>query len=467
MKKGNDLGRDSIPSLVLRLAIPTMVAQLVNVLYSIVDRMYIGHIEGYGDLALAGAGVCGPIVTLLTSFGTLIGLGGSIQLAMRMREGNQKKAKQILSNSFLMLTVFSLILTVLFLLIKDHLLLWFGASEQTFPYADTYLTIYTLGTFFALMAVGLNYFINCQGFAGVGMITVLIGTICNIALDPLFIFVFQMGVAGAAIATVISQFFSCAFAFCFLLFSKRVSVRISLGNYSLPLMGKILSIGFSPFLILASDSLLLIATNTVLHTYGGSQGDMLITTATIVQSYMMLITSPMLGISGGTQAIISFNYGAADTKRVRQTEKCVLLLCLAFTTVMFFVTRLLPGVFIRLFTTNPEISRLSIWGIGVYTMMIIPLSFQYILVDGLTAMERTKTALYLSIFRKTFYILLVFLLPQITREASNVFFAEPIADLVSSVQSTILFLLIFKKHMQRREKQVELLHAMHQKGRAS
>ncbi|HIQ97825.1 MAG TPA: MATE family efflux transporter [Candidatus Limivivens merdigallinarum] len=467
MKKGNDLGRDSIPSLVLRLAIPTMVAQLVNVLYSIVDRMYIGHIEGYGDLALAGAGVCGPIVTLLTSFGTLIGLGGSIQLAMRMGEGNQKKAKQILSNSFLMLTVFSLILTVLFLLIKDHLLLWFGASEQTFPYADTYLTIYTLGTFFALMAVGLNYFINCQGFAGVGMITVLIGTICNIALDPLFIFVFQMGVAGAAIATVISQFFSCAFAFCFLLFSKRVSVRISLGNYSLPLMGKILSIGFSPFLILASDSLLLIATNTVLHTYGGSQGDMLITTATIVQSYMMLITSPMLGISGGTQAIISFNYGAADTKRVRQTEKCVLLLCLAFTTVMFFVTRLLPGVFIRLFTTNPEISRLSIWGIGVYTMMIIPLSFQYILVDGLTAMERTKTALYLSIFRKTFYILLVFLLPQITREASNVFFAEPIADLVSSVQSTILFLLIFKKHMQRREKQVELLHAMHQKGRAS
>ena len=266
---------------------------------------------------------------------------------------------------------------------------------------------------------------------------------------------------------MISQFFSCAFAFCFLLFSKRVSVRISLGNYSLPLMGKILSIGFSPFLILASDSLLLIATNTVLHTYGGSQGDMLITTATIVQSYMMLITSPMLGISGGTQAIISFNYGAADTKRVRQTEKCVLLLCLAFTTVMFFVTRLLPGVFIRLFTTNPEISRLSIWGIGVYTMMIIPLSFQYILVDGLTAMERTKTALYLSIFRKTFYILLVFLLPQITREASNVFFAEPIADLVSSVQSTILFLLIFKKHMQRREKQVELLHAMHQKGRAS
>lgn len=467
MKKGNDLGRDSIPSLVLRLAIPTMVAQLVNVLYSIVDRMYIGHIEGYGDLALAGAGVCGPIVTLLTSFGTLIGLGGSIQLAMRMGEGNQKKAKQILSNSFLMLTVFSLILTVLFLLIKDHLLLWFGASEQTFPYADTYLTIYTLGTFFALMAVGLNYFINCQGFAGVGMITVLIGTICNIALDPLFIFVFQMGVAGAAIATVISQFFSCAFAFCFLLFSKRVSVRISLGNYSLPLMGKILSIGFSPFLILASDSLLLIATNTVLHTYGGSQGDMLITTATIVQSYMMLITSPMLGISGGTQAIISFNYGAADTKRVRQTEKCVLLLCLAFTTVMFFVTRLLPSVFIRLFTTNPEISRLSIWGIGVYTMMIIPLSFQYILVDGLTAMERTKTALYLSIFRKTFYILLVFLLPQITREASNVFFAEPIADLVSSVQSTILFLLIFKKHMQRREKQVELLHAMHQKGRAS
>ena len=451
MKTGNDLGRDSVPSLVLKLAIPTMVAQFVNVLYSIIDRMYIGHIPEYGDLALAGAGICGPIVTLLSSFGTLVGLGGSIQMSIRMGERNMKKARQILSNSLLLLTLFSAVLTVLFLMIKGQLLRWFGASDQTFAYANTYLTIYTIGTFFALMAVGLNYFINCQGFPVIGMTTVLIGTVCNIILDPVFIFGLNMGIAGAAVATVISQFLSCSFALAFLAFSKKVPIGISFGQYSGKVMGKILAIGFSPFMILASDNVLLIATNTVLQKYGGSQGDFLITTATIVQSYMLLITSPMLGISGGTQALISFNYGAANTKRVRDAEKYSLLLCFAFTTVMFIVTRFLPVHFIRLFTSNAEISRLSVWAIGVFTFAIIPLSLQYVLVDGLTAMERTKTALSLSLFRKSFYVVLVFILPLIRKEATTVFYAQPIADLTASTVSTIVFLLVFRKHMERRE----------------
>ena len=454
MKLENDLGKDRIPTLVLKLAVPTMVSQLVNVLYSIIDRMYIGHIPDHGDLALAGAGVCGPIVTLLSSFGTLIGLGGSIQMAIRMGEGNEKKARQILSNSFLLLTIFSAVLTVLFLLSKDQLLLWFGASAQTFPYADTYLTIYTLGTFFALMAVGLNYFITCQGFATIGMAAVLAGTLLNIVLDPLFIFAFRMGIAGAAVATVISQLCSCAFTFCFLTFSKKVPIRLSTGQYSTRIMKKILAIGFSPFLILATDSVLLIATNFVLQKYGGDQGDFLITTVTIVQSYMMLITSPMLGISGGTQPLISFNYGSADTRRVQEAEKYILILCLVFTSFMFLVTRFLPVHFIRLFTENPEISRLSVWGINCFTMMIIPLSFQYVLVDGLTAMERTKTALSLSIFRKSFYIFLVFVLPMLFRTATAVFYAEPIADLTASITSTTVFLLVFQKHMAWRRSQV-------------
>ena len=451
MKTGNDLGRDSVPSLVLKLAIPTMVAQFVNVLYSIIDRMYIGHIQGYGDLALAGAGVCGPIVTLLSSFGTLVGLGGSIQMSIRMGENNTNKARQILSNSLLLLTFFSAVLTVLFLMIKGQLLQWFGASDQTFAYANTYLTIYTMGTFFALMAVGLNYFINCQGFPVIGMTTVLIGTVCNIILDPVFIFGLNLGIAGAAVATVISQFLSCCFALGFLGFSKKVPIGINFGHYNIKVIGKILSTGLSPFLILASDNVLLIATNTVLQKYGGNQGDFLITTATIVQSYMLLITSPMLGISGGTQALISFNYGAANTRRVRDAEKYSLLLCLGFTTFMFIVTRFLPAHFIRLFTSNAEISRLSVWGIGVFTLAIIPLSFQYVLVDGLTAMERTKTALSLSMFRKSFYVLLVFLLPLIRQEATAVFYAQPIADLTSSAISVTVFLLVFRKHMARRE----------------
>ena len=208
MRRENDLGNDSIGLLFLRLAVPAMIAQFVNVLYSIIDRMYIGNIPKVGNLALAGVGVCGPIVTLLSSFGTLVGLGGSILMAMRLGEKNKKQAEMLLANSFMMLTVFSVVLTVMFLLIKGHLLRWFGASEVTFVYANTYLSIYTAGTFFALMAMGLNYFINCQGFSTVGMASVVIGAVSNIALDPLFIFVFDMGVAGAAVATVLSQLFS-------------------------------------------------------------------------------------------------------------------------------------------------------------------------------------------------------------------------------------------------------------------
>lgn len=453
MKAAADLGKDSITSLVFRLAIPAMIAQFVNVLYSIIDRMYIGHIPGNGALALAGVGVCGPIVTLLSSFGTLVGLGGSILLSIRLGEKNFKKAQQILANSFLLLCCFSLLLTIGFLLCKDALLMWFGASKITFPYANTYMTIYTAGTFFALMAAGLNYFINCQGFPMAGMATVLIGAVSNILLDPLFIFVFHMDVAGAAIATVISQMASCAFALRFL-FGKKVHVRITFGQYEWSVIRRILYLGLSPFLILATDSILLIVMNTVLQKYGGpSQGDMLITCATIVQSYMLMITSPMIGISGGTQAIISYNYGAKQTKRVKKAEWTILKLMLCFTALMFVVSRFIPQYFVRLFTSTPEYLDFSVWGIRVFTMMIIPLSFQYVFVDGLTALERTKTALSLSIFRKSLYVAGTILLPLFF-SAKSAFYAEPLADIVSAVISSIFFLLILDKHLTRREQMV-------------
>lgn len=409
MKTSADLGKDPVSSLVLRLAIPAMIAQFVNVLYSIIDRMYIGHIPGTGALALAGVGVCGPIVTLLSSFGTLVGLGGSILLGIRMGEGNLPKARQILSNSFLMLCGFSVILTA-----------------------------------------GLNYFINCQGFPVAGMMTVLIGAVSNIILDPVFIFLFHMDVAGAAIATVISQMASCAFALLFL-FSKKVHVRISFGNYSRKLMLNILYLGMSPFLILATDSILLIVMNTVLQKYGGpEQGDMLITCATIVQSYMLLITSPMIGISGGTQAIISYNYGARQTQRVKKTVRTNLKLMLLFTTFMFILSRFIPGTFVRLFTSSQEYMDFSVWGIKVFTMMIIPLSFQYVFVDALTALERTKTALFLSILRKLLYVAGTITLPLFF-QASAAFYAEPLSDAVSAVISSGAFLLIIDRHLNKRE----------------
>ena len=452
MKKTTDLGKDKVPLLVLKLAVPSMIAQFVNVLYSTVDRMFIGNIREIGDVALAGVGVCGPIVTLLTSFGTLIGLGGSILMAMRMGAGRKKQAENILAHSFLLLVIFSALLTLIFLLVKDYLLNWFGASPATFPYADSYMTIYTIGTFFALMAVGLNYFITCQGFPGVGMMTVIIGALTNIVLDPVFIFGFHMGVAGAAIATVIAQFVSCAFAFRFLT-GKKIPIKITLLKrkyFSPVIVSRILTLGISPFLILATDSVILIVLNTVLQTYGGpKEGDLLITCATIVQSYMMLITGPMLGISSGTQAILSYNYGAKNIARVKSAEKYILLLCLCFTTIMFLVSRTVPEYFISIFTRDPAQIDLCVWGIRVFTMMIIPLSFQYVFVDGFTALGRSKTALFLSVFRKGDYMLFTMVLP-IFFGARSAFYAQPLADGIGAVMSSVAFLLIFKKHLEKR-----------------
>ena len=268
MKKTTDLGKDKVPLLVLKLAVPSMIAQFVNVLYSTVDGCLSEISPGSEMRHLQGWVYCGPIVTLLTSFGTLIGLGGSILMAMRMGAGRKRQAENILAHSFVLLVLFSALLTFFFLLIKGHLLNWFGASDTTFPYADSYMTIYTAGTFFALMAVGLNYFITCQGFPGIGMLTVIIGALTNILLDPVFIFGFHMNVAGAAIATVIAQFVSCAFAFRFLT-GKKIPVKITLlrkKNFSPMIVQRILVLGVSPFLILATDSVILIVLNTVLQT---------------------------------------------------------------------------------------------------------------------------------------------------------------------------------------------------------
>lgn len=446
MKKENDLGKDPVGRLVLRLAIPTMIAQFVNILYSIIDRMYIGNIPKIGDLALAGVGICGPIVTLLSSFGTLVGLGGSILMAMLQGEGNEKRARQLMSNSFFMLIGFAAVLTISFLLLKEKLLMWFGASEVTFEYANTYMTIYTAGTFFALMSIGLNYFITCQGFATIGMATVLTGAITNIILDPVFIFVFDMGVAGAAVATVIAQMASCMFAIVFLS-RKKVPIGICFGNYSGKTMLKIIAVGFSPFMILATDSVIILVTNAVLQKYGGAaQGDLLISGATIVQSYMMLITGPLLGISGGTQAILSYNFGARQIQRVKKAEWHILKMGIIFTAAMFLLTQIAAPYFVMIFTRQGELSQLAIWGIRVYTSGAIPLSFQYVLVDGLTALGRTKTALGLSLFRKIGYVILTLVFPAVMT-AKAAFYAEPVMDVLSALMSTVVYLLVIGKHL--------------------
>lgn len=448
-RAGNNLGGDPVFKLVLRLAIPTMLAQLVSVLYSIVDRIYIGQIPVVGDVALAGVGVCGPIVTLLASFACLVGLGGSPIMAMRMGEGNQKEASRVLSNSFLMLLVLSGVLTTIFLLAKGQMLMWFGASSATFGYANSYLTIYTAGTFFALMAAGMNSFLICQGYSGLGMATVMLGAVANIILDPIFIFGLDMGVSGAAAATVISQMLSCTFVLCALL-RKKMPVPLRWGSFSWTVMRRVLAFGLTPFIIIATDSILLIVLNTVLQRYGGpEQGDMLVTSATIVQSYLLLITMPMGGLTLGTQPVVSFNYGAGNIDRIKKAVVSIVGLCIAFCVIMTIVTHTLSPYFVRLFTTNGALAEQSVHYIKVFTAMIIPLALQYPLVDQTTALGHVRLALFCSLFRKSVYLAALLLLPVLV-SAPATFLAEPIADVMAATMTTCLFLYFFPKILNQR-----------------
>ena len=451
MKAQNNLGTDPIGRLVIRLAVPSMLAQFVSVLYSIVDRMFIGNLPEIGDTALAGVGVAGPIVTLLSSFASLIGIGGAPLMSIRMGEKQEDKAREIVANSFIMLLVISAVLTVAALLLKRPLLMWFGASGSTFPYADAYMTIYVCGTVFALMSTGMNQFIISQGYAKTGMFSVLIGAAANIILDPLFMFGLDMGVEGAAIATVLSQVLSCAFVLGFL-FSKKPPIRITFGGYRADIMKRILAIGFAPFMIIAFDSILIITLNTVLQTYGGAEyGDMYVTCATIVQSFMLIVTMPLGGITGGTQAILGFNYGAGQPDRIKKAQKYILALSVIFTTVMFLAARLVPQYFVRLFSSNTENMELCVWAIQVFTLAVIPLAFQYTIVDGFTGMGMVKISIPLSFFRKGIFFLCVFGLPAIWG-AKAVFWTEPLSDLIAGIVSSAVYLKVINRalHIQNK-----------------
>lgn len=451
MAMENNLGRDNIKRLVWRIALPSMLAQFVSVLYSIVDRMYIGNISGVGDVALAGVGVCGPVITMVGSVAFLIGIGGSPLMSRRMGEGKPEEAGKILANSFLMLIVLAIILTLAMIAIRQPMLMLFGASETTYPYADIYFTTYLSGTVFALLATGMNQFIICQGFAKVGMKSVILGAVLNIILDPVFIFGLHMGVAGAAIATVLSQLAGCIYVLAFL-FGKTPPVKITFGGYRVKIMGKILLMGFTPFIIIAIDNVMIIAMNAVLARYSSAgAGDMLITCATIVQSFMLVVTMPLGGISSGTQTILAYNYGAGQTKRVLTAQRYIVLLCVAYEALMFVLARTISPLFVRLFTTNSEISQMSVWAIEVCTMALIPLGVQYAVVDGFTALGQVRYALPLSFFRKLAYFLPLFILP-VFFGAESVFFAETISDVAGPVASAIVYGLVMPGLMKSRSK---------------
>lgn len=448
MKLENDLGKDSIKRLVLRIALPSMLAQLVSVLYSIVDRMYIGHMPQAGDLALAGVGVSGPVVTLVGSFACWVGMGGLPLMSMFLGEEKEEKAKQVLANSFLMLCTMAVALTGALLFVKGPMLRLFGASDATFPYADGYFTVYMAGTVFSLLSVGMNQFVIGQGFAKIGMFSVLIGAVSNILLDPLFIYAFGMGVQGAALATVLSQLLSCVYVLAFLL-GRRTPVRITFGGYDWKVMKKILALGFSPFLIIALDSIMIISLNAIVQRYGGAQADMLVTCATIAQSFMLVVTMPLSGLTGSTQGILAYNYGARRTDRVLAAQRAIILLGVLYTALMFLFAWIGGKLFVSFFTTDAAVTAEAVRAIRISTLAIVPLAVQYEIVDGFTALGCVRYALPLSAFRKLAYFAALFLLPAFFG-ARSVFYAEVVSDVLGPVVSGAVYLLCIRGLMERR-----------------
>lgn len=450
MKKTNDLGNDSILSLVLRLAIPAMLAQLVNVLYTAVDRIFIGNIPAVGDIALAGIGVCAPIAEFISSWGNLLGVGGSVYMAMKMGAKENEEAEKILSNSFQGMLVMSVVLTVVFLLAKEHLIWWFGASSETFAYANQYLTIYISGCTFAVLALGMNYFLSCQGLPAVAMLSVFIGAFTNIILDYVLVMRCGFGVAGAAFATVFAQFCSCTWTLLYL-FGKKVHIRIRKHAVSFKRIITICKLGLSPFIMYSTNSVIVIVLNIVLQKHGGPMmGDKLITAAAIVQSYVIAIFNPLGGITAGTQAVISYNYGAKNYRRVIKALNQITGVAVVFTSVMFVVSRIVPQYVAMMFTQDPEIIALSVFGMKAFTIGLVPMALHYEATDGLTALGRGSTALIMSAFRKITFVVLMCIIPMFA-EAKFTFAYEPVGDIVCGLINTVACIFIVRKMLNTKE----------------
>lgn len=432
------LGTEPVGKLLRKLAVPTVIAQLVNMLYNIVDRIYIGHMPGDGSLALTGVGVCLPIIMVISAFAALISSGGAPRASIAMGRGDMETAQKLLGGCFMLQVAISAVLTAVLLVWSRDLLLAFGASANTIDYAADYMRVYAVGTLFVQLTLGMNAFITAQGFAKVGMTTVLIGAAANIALDPVFIFALNMGVRGAALATVLSQMASAAGAVIFLR-GRRAAIRLERGGLSLPAARKILTLGFTPFAIIAIDNVMLIAMNAVLQRYGGAlEGDRLVTCAVIAQSFMLVMTMPLGGISGGTQSILSYNYGARQFGRVRDAQKKIFRLCMGFTAIMFVLARAAGPLFVRLFTKDAQVAEISAWAIRVCTLAAIPLGAQYEIVDGFTALGQVRLSFPLSFFRKAVYFAALFILPACFG-ARAAFYAEPVSDVLGPLASAIAY----------------------------
>lgn len=446
----NDFSLGSVAGNILRLALPMTAAQLIHVLYSVVDRMYIGRIPGASSYALTGVGLTFPILSIITAFANLFGMGGAPLFSIERGRGNISAARRIMGNSFTMLLGSGAFLTAAILLAKKPLLYAFGASEATFPYADGYLTVYLCGTVFAMVSLGMNNFINAQGFGRKGMMTVLLGAVINIVLDPLFIFVLDMQVQGAALATVLAQLVSAIWAVSFLSGKKAVvRLRVSDMRLSPKLVLKIMGLGLSSFIMSVTNSAVQIVCNSTLASFGG---DLYVGVMTILNSVREVVSTPIGGLTNAAQPVISFNYGAGKPGRVRSGIKFMTALCVAYTTLVWLLVFLFPRFFIGLFSSEPNLTEAAVPSMHLYFFGFFMMAFQMSGQSAALALGRSKQAVFFSLLRKAFIVIpLTLLLPRLfSLGVTGVFLAEPISNFIGGAACYITMLCTIWKEMKER-----------------
>ena len=441
----NFLGTAPIGKLLLKLSIPTVIAQLINMLYNVVDRIYIGHIPGEGSLALTGVGVCMPIIMIVTAFAALISSGGAPRASICMGKQDNKSAEQILGNCFSLQIVVSIVLTVVLLIWNKDLLMAFGASKNTLGYATDYMRIYALGTLFVQLTLGMNAFITAQGFTTTSMVSVLIGAICNITLDPVFIFVFNMGVKGAALATVLSQAISTIWVVVFLSGKKT---QLHLRKKYMGLKPKIflpcVALGLATFIIQASESVVTVCFNSSLLHYGG---DIAVGAMTILTSVMQFAMLPLQGIAQGSQPIASYNYGAKNADRVKKTFRLLVITCLTYSTLLWAAVQIIPKVFVSIFTSDAKLVAFTAPMLKIYLGGLFLFGIQIACQITFTSLGKAVNSIIVAVMRKFVLLLpLIYIMPHVVSNPTiGVYMAEPIADIIAVLFTSVLFTFQFKK----------------------
>ena len=454
MEKDKDfLGTEPIGKLLLRLAIPTLAAQLINMLYNVVDRIYIGHIPKVGALALTGVGVCMPLIMIVSAFAVLVGNGGAPRASIYMGQNNKEDAEKTLGNCFVTQILVAIVLTIVLLLGNRTFLLAFGASENTISYAAAYMNIYAVGTIFVQLTLGLNAFITAQGFAKTGMLSVLIGAVINIVLDPIFIFGLHMGVRGAALATIISQACSCIWVVSFL-FGKKTFLKIQRKNMKLEarIILPSLALGLATFIMQASESIITVCFNSSLLKYGG---DIAVGAMTILTSVMQFAMLPLQGLGQGAQPILSYNYGAKNVDRVRGTFRLLLKVSVGYAVILWLCVELFPQIFVSMFTSDAALLAFSKTALRVYMAAMFMFGIQIACQMGFTSLGCAPESIIVAVMRKFVLLIpLIYIVPHIwsADRTMGVYLAEPIADFFAVTFTMILFSNRFKKALKKIEK---------------